>query len=148
MIVEIADLQKHYKIKNTIIKRAAKEVLGEKGKDAKLSIAFVDNDEIKKLNKRYFSSNEITDVIAFPLNNHKSALNGEIVVSVETAVDTAAKENIDIEAEVILYVVHGLLHLLGYRDGNRKDAEIMHDKESSILKTLGYNVPTVEDGFL
>jgi probable rRNA maturation factor len=148
VIVEIANIQKHYKIKNSIIKRAAKEVLGKKFNGAKLSIAFVDNSEIKKLNNRYFNSDEVTDVIAFPLNNHKSALNGEIVVSVETAVDTAAKENIDIEAEVILYVVHGLLHLLGYRDGNRKDAEIMHDKESSILKTLGYNVPTVEDGFL
>ncbi|MCR4288750.1 MAG: rRNA maturation RNase YbeY [Candidatus Scalindua sp.] len=147
VIVEIANLQKHYKIKNSIITRAAKEVLGKKFNGAKLSIAFVDNKEIKKLNNRYFNLNEVTDVIAFPLNNHKSALNGEIVVSVETAVDTAMKENIDVEAEIILYVVHGLLHLLGYRDGDRNDARIMHEKESNILKTLGYNVPTVEDGF-
>lgn len=147
MIVEIANLQKHYKIKNSRIKLAAKEVLGKKFNDAKLSIAFVDDNEIKKLNNRYFNSNEVTDVIAFPLNNHKSALNGEIVVSVETAVDTAGKENIDVEGEIILYVVHGLLHLLGYRDGNRKDANIMHDEESRILKTLGYNMPTVKDGF-
>ena len=74
-------------------------------------------------------------------------MNGEIVVSVEAAVDTAGKRSIDIEGEIILYVVHGLLHLLGHRDGNRNDAEIMHDKESRILKTLGYNVPKVEDGF-
>ncbi|MGR3293138.1 MAG: rRNA maturation RNase YbeY [Candidatus Scalindua sp.] len=147
MTVEIANLQKNHKIKNSIIKRAAKEVLGNKFDDAKLSIAFVDNKEIKKLNKRYFNLNEVTDVISFPLNNNKSALNGEIVVSVETAVDSAGKENIDVEAEIILYVVHGLLHLQGYRDGNKNDAKIMHDKESSILKTLGYNVPTVEDGF-
>jgi len=147
VIVEIANLQKHYEVKNSNIKRAAKEVLGKKGNGAKLSIAFVDNNEIRKLNKRYFNSNEVTDtdVIAFPLNNHKNALNGEIVVSVETAVDTAGNRSIDIEGEIILYVVHGLLHLLGYRDGNRNDAEIMHDKESSVLKTLGYNVPKVED---
>ena len=145
MIVEIANLQKYHKIKNSIITRAAKEVLGKKFNGAKLSIAFVDNKEIKKLNNRYFNLNEVTDVIAFPLNNQKSTLNGEIVVSVETAVDTASKENIDVEAEIILYVVHGLLHLLGYRDGNRNDAEIMHGKESSILKTLGYNIPTVEN---
>jgi probable rRNA maturation factor len=146
--VEIANLQKHHRIKNNIIKRVAKEVLGKKFNDAKLSIAFVDNNEIKKLNKRFFNSNEVTDVIAFPLNNHKSVLYGEIVVSVETAVDTAGKESTAIDGEIILYVVHGLLHLLGYRDGNRNDAEIMHDKESSILKTLGYNVPKVEDRFL
>ncbi len=148
MIVEIANSQKHYKIKNSIIKRAAKEVLGKKFNGAKLSIAFVDNNEIKKLNNRYFNSNEVTDVIAFPLSNHISALNGEIVISVETAVATAGKENIDIEGEIILYVVHGLLHLLGYRDGNKNDANIMHDEESRILKTLGYNMPKVEDGFL
>ncbi len=147
MIVEIANLQKHYKIKNSEIKRVAKEVLGKRGNGAKLSIAFVDNNEIKKLNKRYFNSNDVTDVIAFPLNNHTNALNGEIVVSVEAAVDTAGKGSIDIEGEIILYVVHGLLHLLGHRDGNKNDAEIMHDKESRILKTLGYNVPKVEDGF-
>ncbi|GAX59592.1 metal-dependent hydrolase [Candidatus Scalindua japonica] len=144
MIVEIVDLQNHYKIKNSIVKRVAKEVLGKKGKGAKLSIAFVDNSEIKKLNKRYFDSNEVTDVIAFPLDDHKSELNGEIVVSVETAVDTAG---IDVEGEIILYVVHGLLHLMGYRDEKRDDFKIMHDKESAILKTLGYNVPEVEDGF-
>ncbi|MBT6051342.1 MAG: rRNA maturation RNase YbeY, partial [Candidatus Scalindua sp.] len=87
-----------------------------------------------------------TDVIAFPLDNHKNALNGEIVVSVETAVDTADKENVDVEGEIILYVVHGLLHLLGYSDVNREDAIIMHEKESKILKALGYNMPTVDNG--
>ncbi len=145
--VEIANLQKHYKIKGSKIKQVVKEVLGAKSGSAKLSIAFVDNNEIKRLNKGYFDSDEVTDVIAFPLNKHKSSLNGEIVVSVETAVDTAGKEKIGIEGEIILYVVHGLLHLLGYRDGNRSDAEIMHEKESRILKTLGYNMMKVESGF-
>ncbi len=148
MKVEIANLQKHYEIKKSVIKRAAKEVLGKKFNDSKLSIAFVDNNEIKKLNRKYFDSNEVTDVIAFPLSSHKSALSGEIVVSVETAVDTAVKENVDVEGEIILYVVHGLLHLLGYRDGNRNDAEIMHNKELDVLKALGYNMPKVEGGFL
>ena len=144
MNVEIANLQKHYEIKYSDIKRAVKAVLGKKVNTAKLSIAFVNSNKIKELNKKYFNSDEVTDVIAFPLNNHKSDLNGEIVVSVETAVDIASKEGTDIEGEVILYVVHGLLHLLGYSDGNRNDAEIMHDRESGILKTLGYNVPKVE----
>ncbi|MCP4252049.1 MAG: rRNA maturation RNase YbeY [Candidatus Scalindua sp.] len=147
MKVEIADLQKHFKIKNSKIEHVVKEILGKKSNSAKLSFAFVDNNEIKKLNKKYFGLNEVTDVIAFPLNNHKNALNGEIVVSVETAVETAVKEKIDVEGEIVLYVVHGILHLLGYRDGNRDDAEIMHEKESSILKTLGYNIPIVKNGF-
>ena len=146
MKVEIANLQKHYKIKDNKIKQVVKEVLGKKSSSAKLSFAFVDNNEIKRLNKKYFDSDDVTDVIAFPLDNHKNALNGEIVVSVETAVDTADKENVDAEGEIILYVVHGLLHLLGYSDVNREDAIIMHEKESMILKALGYNMPTVDNG--
>ncbi len=146
MKVEIANLQKHYKIKYSKIKQVVKEVLGKKNNNAKLSFAFVDNDEIKKLNKKYFNSNEVTDVISFPLNNNNSSLNGEIVISVETAVASAVKENVDVEGEINLYVVHGLLHLLGYNDANSDDAEIMHEKESSILKALGYNMPTVENG--
>jgi probable rRNA maturation factor len=143
--VEIANLQKHYKIKDSKIKHVVKEVLGENSNRAKLSFAFVDNNEIKRLNKKYFDTDDVTDVIAFPLDNHKNALNGEIVVSVETAVDTAVKENVDVEGEIILYVVHGLLHLLGYSDVNREDAIIMHEKESKILKALGYNMSTVEN---
>ena len=146
MKVEIVNLQKYYKIKDNKIKQVVKEVLGKNSSSAKLSIAFVDNNEIKKLNKRYFDSDDVTDVIAFPLDNHKNALNGEIVISVETAVDTAVKENVDVEGEIVLYVVHGLLHLLGYSDVNREDAIIMHEKESKILKALGYNMPTVDNG--
>ena len=146
MKVEIANLQKHYKIKDNKIKQVVKEVLGKKSSSAKLSFAFVDNNEIKRLNKKYFDSDDVTDVIAFPLNNHNNSLNGEIVVSVETAVDTADKENVDVEGEIVLYVVHGLLHLLGYSDVNREDAIIMHEKESKILKALGYNMPTVDNG--
>ncbi len=148
MIIEIANLQKHFEIKKSKIKGVVEEVLGKEGKDANLSFAFVDNNEIRNLNKRYFDSDEVTDVIAFPLSNQRNVISGEIIVSVETAVDTAGKGRINIEGEIILYVVHGLLHLLGYRDDNREDSSVMHDKESRILKKLGYNVPKVEDGFL
>lgn len=157
MIVEIANLQKHYQIKSSKIKCAVKEVLSKKGtssalfvrgKDARLSIALVDNSKIKELNKQYFNSDEVTDVISFPLSNNKNLLSGEIIVSVETAVDTAGKRNISIEGEIILYIIHGILHLLGYDDGSEGDARAMHEEETKILKTLGYNVPRVEDGFL
>ncbi len=148
MIIDIVNLQKHFEIKNRMIKSAVTEVLGKEGKGAKLSLAFVDNDEIRKLNKRYFDSDEVTDVIAFPFGNQKNVISGEIIVSVETAVDTAGKGRINIEGEILLYVVHGLLHLLGYNDEDRECAKVMHEKESRILKNLGYSVPEVEDGSL
>ncbi len=148
MIVEIANLQKHYRIKSSNIKRAVKEVLRKEGRDARLSIVLVDNSRIKELNKQYFNSDVVTDVISFPLSNNKNSLSGEVIVSVETAVDTAGKRNISVEGEIVLYILHGILHLLGYDDDNEGDARVMHEEESKILKTLGYNVPRVEDGFL
>jgi probable rRNA maturation factor len=148
VIVEIANLQKYYRIKSSNIKRAVKEVLRKEGRDARLSIVLVDNSRIKELNKQYFNSDEVTDVISFPLSNNKNSLSGEVIVSVETAVDTAGKRNISVEGEIVLYILHGILHLLGYDDGNEGDARVMHEEESKILKTLGYNVPRVEDGFL
>ena len=157
MIVEIANLQKHYQIKSSKIKRAVKEVLNKegkssalfvRGKDARLSIALVDNSKIKELNKQYFDSDEVTDVISFPLSNNKNLLSGEIVVSVETAIYIAGKRNISVEGEIVLYIIHGVLHLFGYDDDNKGNARVMHEAESKILKTLGYNVPRVEDGFL
>ena len=147
-MVEIANLQKHYEIKSSKIKHAVKEVLRKEGRDARLSIVLVDNSRIKELNKQYFNSDEVTDVISFPLSNNKNSLSGEVIVSVETAVDTAGKRNISVEGEIVLYILHGILHLLGYDDGNEGDARVMHEEESKILKTLGYNVPRVEDGFL
>ncbi len=147
-MVEIANLQKHYEINKSKIKKVVKVVLDKEVKSAKLSIAFVDNEEIKRLNERFLGSNEATDVIAFPLNDKETILSGEIVISVETAVQVANRKNSNIEGEIILYLVHGILHLLGYNDDNKKNAKIMHKKESEILAVLGYNVPEVEDEFL
>ncbi len=147
-MVEIANLQKHYEINKSKIRKVVKVVLNKEVKSAKLSIAFVDNEEIKRLNERFLGSNEVTDVIAFPLNNKEDILSGEIVVSVETAVEVADRKKSNVEGEIILYLVHGILHLLGYNDNNKKNAKIMHEKESEILAFLGYNVPEVENEFL
>ncbi|KKM73104.1 hypothetical protein LCGC14_1413810 [marine sediment metagenome] len=147
-MVEIANLQKHYEINKSKIRKVVKVVLNKEVKSAKLSIAFVDNEEIKRLNERFLGSNEVTDVIAFPLNNKEDILSGEIVISVETAVEVANRKKSNVEGEIILYLVHGILHLLGHNDKNKKNAKIMHEKESEILAFLGYNVPEVEDEFL
>jgi probable rRNA maturation factor len=147
-MVEIANLQKHYEINKSKIRKVVKVVLNKEVKSAKLSIAFVDNEEIKRLNERFLGSNEVTDVIAFPLSNKEDILSGEIVISVETAVEVANRKKSNVEGEIILYLVHGILHLLGYNDNNKKNATIMHEKESEILAFLGYNVPEVENEFL
>ncbi len=148
MRIEIANLQNHYDINENKIEKIVKKVLNSEKKDARLSIALVDNGEIKKLNKRFLDSNEITDVIAFPLSDNRNILNGEIIVSVERALEVSNKIKSNVEGEIILYIVHGILHLLGFDDYDERDAKIMHEKEAKILAFLGYKVPKVENGFL
>ncbi len=148
MIVEIANLQNHYGIKKDKMKRAVREFFKREGKDAKLSIAFVDNDEIKRINQRFLSSDEITDVISFPFGGESGFINGEIVVSVETALEVAQCRKSSVEGEIILYVIHGILHLLGFDDNNRVNSDCMHEKEMEVLSFLGYRVPEIEDGLL
>jgi len=65
---------------------------------------------------------------------------GEIIVSVEMAVRCARKYGYAVEGEIALYLVHGLLHLLGYRDKREKEAKEMHGREGTLLSYFGYAV--------
>ncbi|MCP5008081.1 MAG: rRNA maturation RNase YbeY [Planctomycetes bacterium] len=148
MIVDIANLQEHCGVDKDEVGRVVRAFLKMEGRDAKLSIAFVDNDEIKRVHKRFLSSDEVTDVISFSLGDEGDFVDGEIVVSVETAVEVAHSKQSCVEGEIILYVIHGILHLLGFDDNNVVNSRIMHEKESEVLSYFGYRVPGIEDGEL
>lgn len=112
------------------------EVLKEEGKDGELSIAFVDNEKIMELNKKFLGHDEPTDVISFPLDDERmppNGVSGEIVVSAQMALETANTMHTDVERELILYVIHGLLHLIGYDDTSKKKAQAMHEREDELL---------------
>ncbi|MFA5794085.1 MAG: rRNA maturation RNase YbeY [Candidatus Brocadiia bacterium] len=99
-----------------------------------LSLVLVDNDLIRKLNSRFLKRNRITDVIAFPLGDDGSKGEfGEIIVSIEKAYQEAHRRKIAPEGEIVLYCVHGLLHLLGYDDHSVKDSLEMWERQREIL---------------
>ncbi|UCC96011.1 MAG: rRNA maturation RNase YbeY, partial [Candidatus Omnitrophota bacterium] len=99
----------------------------------KISFVLCDNTLIQNLNKRFLKKNEPTDVIAFPL---KYAFDpdhlGEVVVSVEEAALVAGSRRDDWERELLLYCIHGVLHLLGYDDRTNRQRTIMRKKEQAI----------------
>jgi len=74
-----------------------------------------------------------TDVIAFPLGKDNL---GEVVVSVERAVKVCKKYNNPWEAEFSLYVIHGILHLLGYEDTSPAKKKAMFKKQDDIFKCI------------
>lgn len=153
MKLEIIDLQKLYHIDKNRIKNLVKSILKAEGKDAELNIVFTDNKRIKEMNKTFLGHNYATDVLSFVynepfftsnrtrLNHSQITITGEIIISVEMATELAHKLGYTIEGEIALYLVHGLLHLLGYNDKQQREAKKMHQREGELLSNLGYSVP-------
>lgn len=121
------------------MREVARAVLaGEDVADYEISLAFVDNPTIHRLNKRFLNHDEPTDVLSFPLSDaHARKLAGELVVGVEVAKEQAQQRGHDVHAELTLYVVHGLLHLCGYNDKTADDARKMRERERHYLGELG-----------
>jgi rRNA maturation RNase YbeY len=102
--------------------------------DADLHVTLVDDPTIRRLNARYLGARRATDVLAFDLRGPgPSPLWGELVVSVDTALRQARRLRVPVALEVDLLVIHGLLHLAGYDDGDPRKARRMHEREREIL---------------
>jgi probable rRNA maturation factor len=111
---------------------------GEGVADAEISLAFVDNPTIHTLNKRYLDHDEPTDVLSFPLSEPGAKrLAGELVIGAEVALAQARERGHDVQQELALYVIHGLLHLCGYDDKSDETAREMRGRERHYLRELG-----------
>ena len=114
---------------------------------AEVSVTFVSNKQIKDLNNEFRNINKETDVLSFPLgqdgeydiNPDTGSLQlGDIVISIEKAIEQARLYNHSIEREIGFLVTHSMFHLLGYDhvDGGL-EATMMREKEESVLSMLG-----------
>jgi len=137
--IAIASPQESVPIDRGRMRKIVRAVLdGEGIRDAEISLAFVDNPTIHRLNKRYLDHDEPTDVLSFPLSEPKAKrLFGELVIGAEIAREQAAGRGHDVQAELALYVIHGLLHLCGYDDKSPSEADQMHERERHYLAKLG-----------
>ena len=137
--IAIATPQETVPIDRKRIREIVQAVLdGEQVADAEISVAFVDNPTIHGLNKRYLDHDEPTDVLSFPLSEPAAKkLSGELVIGAEVALAQANERGHDVQAELALYVIHGLLHLCGYDDKSDQCAMEMRGRERHYLKMLG-----------
>ncbi|MFO0823331.1 MAG: rRNA maturation RNase YbeY [Gemmataceae bacterium] len=121
------------------LKEAACSVFeGEGVKACKVTLAFVDNAHIHRLNKQFLQHDEPTDVLTFPYTDPDAKkLEGEVVIGYEVAKEYAADRNHDVNLELLLYAIHGALHLCGYDDTNDQAAALMRVKERHYLAKLG-----------
>ena len=111
---------------------------GEGVSDYEISLAFVDNPTIHRLNVRYLQHDEPTDILTFPMSEPGArALAGELVIGAEVALAQAAERGHDVQDELVLYVIHGLLHLCGFDDHDDDDVAAMRGRERHYLQRVG-----------
>ena len=103
----------------------------EKLAGVELSILLISDAKITELNQKYFKSNRVTDVIAFPQGDSK--LLGDIVISGETAEKQAMERRHHLEDELAYLLIHGILHLLGFDDTKTNLRRKMRVKERAYL---------------
>jgi probable rRNA maturation factor len=119
----------------------------ERVAEAEISIAVVNDAEIHKLNRRHLQHDYPTDVLSFLLEREgprgprrARRIEGEVVVSADTARRRAAEFDWHPAWELLLYVVHGTLHLCGYDDRTPPRRRQMRRRERAILKNWGMTV--------
>jgi len=140
MKVDIRDLQARVKIDTKKIVQRAEFVLSKMGEDkGELSLLFVADSYIRQLNSKYRDVDSKTDVLAFSMREgyglpKESPILGDVVISTETAKREAKKRGVSIQSEIELYLIHGILHLLGYKDERASDRKKMKAKEKELLR--------------
>jgi len=128
-LIHLTDEQSRVSIPSAKVRRLATQILGKKS----LSIAFVTNAAIRKINRKFLKHDFATDVISFPLGTD---LVGELVISAEYAAAEAAARKIPVEEELLRYVAHGILHLLGYDDHRPADKKRMWSRQERELRRI------------
>lgn len=150
--VNISNQQKKVKVPTgirTLIRHCCKAVLVNENilDNAEVSVTFVDNEQIRKLNSVYRNKDSTTDVLSFPLGENEewdinydtsSIMLGDIVISVERAIEQAELYNHSLRREIGFLTVHSMLHLLGYdHEGGGLEETLMREQEEKILAKLG-----------
>jgi probable rRNA maturation factor len=108
---------------------------------ARISIGIVDDAEITALNEKFLNHEGTTDCLSFDLSDEMEPAGRKVfdlIVNGALAIREAARRGHDAQAELALYVTHGLLHDLGFDDATEKEARRMHQTEDEILQQLGY----------
>lgn len=139
MVIDIRNLQDRVNIDEAKVRSCAKRALIDMGEEGvELSILFVNDAYIKRLNSKYRDTDSKTDVLAFSMRqgegiSQHSEILGDVVISTQTARREAVRRKEPVQKELDLYLIHGILHLLGYDDEKPGARKKMRAKEKELL---------------
>ncbi len=139
--IELTNRQAIVPIDRQQLVEAVQLVLRDHGMaSASISLAVVDDPTIHELNRRYLSHDYPTDVLSFVFEQSASHLEGEVIVSAETAHRLSSRCDWPAAHELLLYVVHGALHLVGHCDQSPEGAREMWQAQLGYLSQMGIPV--------
>lgn len=108
-----------------------------------VSLSFVDNEEIRNLNRDFRNIDRVTDVLSFPMLSddefdieYEEESLGDIVISIQRADEQAEEFDHSLEREICFLVCHSMFHLLGYDHMKEEEAKDMHRREEEVLNGL------------
>lgn len=137
MAITFHSQMKGFKLRNpSKIKPWIKKIISsEKKICGELSFVFMSDEELLKINRRFLNHDTYTDIITFDYTEEKK-INGEIMISVERVAENSEKLNTEFDEELRRVIIHGVLHLCGYKDKSRADKKTMREKENAALEKL------------
>jgi rRNA maturation RNase YbeY len=115
-----------------------KVILDEGKKSGQISFIFCSDNYLLEVNKKYLNHDYFTDIITFDYVEN-NVVNGDIFVSVDRVRENAVTFKTTFTDELNRILIHGVLHLLGYKDKTKSDKSVMTDKEDFYLNLLNFN---------
>lgn len=105
-----------------------------------VGVRVTDDSNIHAINREFLQHDYPTDVISFPYDLSPPKVDGELVVSIDTATAEAPNANWSVREELLLYVIHGTLHLVGFDDTDEAVRSQMRLAEKSALRLIGISL--------
>jgi len=132
--ISISNRQTTLEVDEDRLKEVTRSILTDHDvEQAEISIAVVDDDSIHQINLQFLNHDYSTDVLSFPLERDGNRLVGEVIVSADTAKTDSNRFGWSPADELLLYVIHGMLHLVGYDDVDREKRRQIRAQEARYL---------------
>ncbi len=113
-----------------------KKVIGTNKKErGEINIILTNDEYILELNRKFLGRDYYTDIITFDYSS-KNMISGELFISMERVKENAEKFEVGVEEELKRVIIHGILHLLGYRDQKKEEKIIMREMEEKCMKMI------------
>jgi len=112
-------------------------ILAENKKTGNINIIFCSDNHLLEMNRTHLAHDYYTDIITFDFT-HNNVISGDLYISIERIKDNAIKNSVTLENETYRIIIHGVMHLCGYKDKTKKDIKMMREKEATCLSKIQF----------